>query len=214
MDDIAGSYDAISEQYADHYADELAHKPIDRALLGVVIEDAGTGAVVGDVGCGPGQIAAYLHEHGLRAVGIDLSPSMIELARRRFPGPSFEIGSMLELPVHDGAWDAATAFYSSAQLAPRERPLAFAELHRALTPGAPLLVSFHVGDEVRHVDEMFEQRVSLDFHFLQTTEVAALMEQTGFTVEMSLQRAAYPAVETVTTRGYVLGRRLEASAST
>jgi trans-aconitate methyltransferase len=38
---------------------------------------------VADVGCGPGNVTAHLHTLGLTAFGVDLSPEMVGLARRR-----------------------------------------------------------------------------------------------------------------------------------
>ncbi|MGW4848298.1 class I SAM-dependent methyltransferase [Nocardia brasiliensis] len=52
---------------------------------------------VADVGCGPGEVTAHLHELGVDAFGIDLSPAMIDVARRDHPGLRFEVGSMTEL---------------------------------------------------------------------------------------------------------------------
>ena len=56
------SYDRVAERYADEFVDELAGKPIERALLGLVAEDVarGGGGRVADLGAGPGQIGAFL----------------------------------------------------------------------------------------------------------------------------------------------------------
>lgn len=172
----------------------------------MLAESLGRGAMVGDVGCGPGHIAAHLQRLGLRPVGVDLSPQMIELARRRSPGIDFMVGSMLSLPADDHSWDGMVAFYSIIHLEPAELPVACAEFRRVLRPGGPLLVAFHIGDEVRHVDELLEQSVSLDFHLLRPADVAGLLEAAGFTVEMWLERTPYTSVEAATQRGYVLAR--------
>jgi hypothetical protein len=77
---------------------------------------------------------------------------------------------------------------------------------RVLVPGAPALLAFHVGDEVRHVDELLEQTVSVDFHFRQPADVTRLLQAAGFDVEMSMERAAYISIEAPTQRGYLLAR--------
>jgi ubiquinone/menaquinone biosynthesis C-methylase UbiE len=163
---------------------------------------------VGDVGCGPGHITAHLHELGLRPVGIDLSPGMIALARERFPDVDFAVGSMLALPADDHSWAGMVAFYSIIHLTSEELPLAFAEFHRVLAPGAPVLLAFHVGDEVRHVNELLEQPVDVDFHFRQPAAVMKLLHAAGYDVEMSMERAPYISIEAPTQRGYVLARAL------
>ena len=205
-DGLRTSYDAVAAAYARRYAVELDHKPLDRALLGVFADDVGRGGVVADVGCGPGHITAHLHELGLRPIGIDLSPQMIELAQQRYADVDFAVGSMLALPADEHAWAGMIAFYSIIHLTPDELPVALAEFRRVLRPGAPLLLAFHVGDEVRHVDELLAQAVSVDFHFRQPAAVIKLLQWAGFDVEMSLQRAPYISIEAPTQRGYLLAR--------
>lgn len=205
-DALRSSYDALAEAYAQRFADELAQKPLDRALLSLFAADVGAGGVVGDVGCGPGHIAEHLHRLGLRPVGVDLSPRMIELARQRFPSMDFAVGSMLKLPADDHSWAGIVAFYSIIHLAPEELPQAFAEFRRVLRPGGPLLLAYHLGEEVRHVDELFELAVSLDFHLLRPAAVIRVLEAAGFAVEISLERAPYSSIEAPTQRGYLLAR--------
>jgi trans-aconitate methyltransferase len=59
-DATRAGYDAVAAEYAEHYLDELAGKPIDRALLALLLQ----AAPVADIGCGPGHVARYLHDHG------------------------------------------------------------------------------------------------------------------------------------------------------
>lgn len=199
------SYDTVARQYSEHFRHELARKPLDRALLTLLLEEAGDGALVADLGCGPGHVADWLTERRARAVGIDLSQAMVDTGREEFPGVEFRRGDLLALPAGDGEFDAAVSLYAVIHLRPQELGPAFAEMRRVLRPAGPLLVSFHVGAEVRHRDELLGQPVDLDFRFYDVGEVAAAMEAAGFTVTARLERAAYPG-EVDTTRGYVLAR--------
>jgi ubiquinone/menaquinone biosynthesis C-methylase UbiE len=199
-------YDAVAEAYAARFRDELTHKPLDRALLRAFADIVGRGGEVADVGCGPGQVADFLRALGLDVTGFDLSAAMIEVARRLHPGVRFEVADMLALPVAAHAWDGVLAFYSIIHLAFDDVGRALREFHRVLRPSGVLLVSFHLGDETRHVEELFDKRVDLDFHFLQSRDVSAALTDTGFTVEMTLERTPYVAVEAPTRRGYILAR--------
>jgi hypothetical protein len=58
-DSVRRSYDTIAEQYAAGFRDELARKPLDRALLACLIEQAEKGAPIADLGCGPGHASAW-----------------------------------------------------------------------------------------------------------------------------------------------------------
>lgn len=203
---VRRSYDAVAEEYAAGFRDELAAKPLDRALLACVAEQADDDAPIVDLGCGPGHVTAWLAGRGVTAVGIDLSPGMITLGRRDYPHVEFRVGDLLELPAADGEFGAAIAFYSIIHLDPGELPRAFAEIHRVLRPSGLFLVAFHIGAEVRHLDEWWGHIVDIDFRFFQPSEIAGAIERAGFQTEMQLQRVSYPG-EVETRRAYLLARR-------
>ena len=120
------SYDAVACAYADGFHDELAHKPLDRALLRSLVEQAGDGAPVADLGCGPGHVAGWLSRHGAAVVGVDLSDGMIAVARREHPEAEFRLGDLLALPARDGEFGAVVALYSVIHLGLGELPAACA----------------------------------------------------------------------------------------
>jgi SAM-dependent methyltransferase len=208
-DALSSSYDRLADEYARRIFGELAHKPLDRALL-----DRFAGAVRGrgmvcDLGCGPGQVARYLRECGLVDVcGVDLSPGMIAEARRLTPGIDFRTGDLRALEVPDGAWAGIAAFYSILHV-PRGPQLiaALREWRRVLQPDGRVLLSFHIGDEVHHVDELWGRPVSLDFVFFQSDEVRGYLEAAGLAVDEIVERDPYPDVEVATRRAYVFARR-------
>jgi len=203
---VRRSYDAVAEVYAAGFRNELTSKPLDRAVLACLAEQAEHGAPIADLGCGPGHVAACLADRGVAAVGIDLSPAMIAVGRREYPQVEFRVGDLLALPAADGEFGAAIAFYSIIHLEPGELNRAFEEIHRVLRPGGLSLVAFHIGAEVRHVDQWWGHAVDLDFRFLQPPEIADAIERAGFQIEMRLERVSYPG-EVETRRAYLLARR-------
>jgi ubiquinone/menaquinone biosynthesis C-methylase UbiE len=205
-DSVRRSYDTVAEEYSTRLHDELAGKPLDRALLASLLEQTEPGTVIADLGCGPGHVAAWLAEKGARTVGIDLSDGMVEAGRRRFAQVEFRQGDLLNLPAKDGEFGAAVAFYTIIHLDPGDLRRAFDEAARVLRPAGRLLVAFHVGAEVRHLDEWWGHDVDVDFHFLDPTHIAGLLEAAGFTVEMRMDRTHY-AHEAETHRAYLLARR-------
>jgi ubiquinone/menaquinone biosynthesis C-methylase UbiE len=61
-----------------------------------------------DVGCGAGvHIQHYLKKEA-KCSGIDISETLIKLARKRCPEVDFEVGSMLKLPYKDNSFDVVT----------------------------------------------------------------------------------------------------------
>ncbi|MBM3218880.1 MAG: hypothetical protein FJZ38_09390 [Candidatus Rokubacteria bacterium] len=79
---IVPSYDAIADEYAQQYFDELDGKPFDRAWLDRFAESVKGRGRVCDLGCGPGQIARYLAARGVD--GGDGAPPQSEA--RVLPG--------------------------------------------------------------------------------------------------------------------------------
>ena len=169
---VRSSYDAVATAYADHLADELLGQPFECWLLDRVAAHADGGPVV-EVGCGPGHVTAYLADAGADAFGIDLSPGMVDEARRRFPDGSYEVGDLRRLmrPTYGAGWTAVLAWYSLIHLAASELPDALAALARPLLPGGWLVVGLHAGAEVRHLDEWFDAPVDLDFVLHDPAEV-------------------------------------------
>jgi SAM-dependent methyltransferase len=208
---VSASYDRVAADYTAQIAGELAGKPLDRALLLAFAEQAGALGPICDLGCGPGHVAAFLAAGAANVEGVDLSAGMIEQARRRYPSIAFRQGDMRSLDVPDGAFGGICAFYSMIHLQPSELAPAFGEWRRALCPGGLVLVAFHIGDTVVHLEEWWEQPVDLDFRFLQPEVVAAALQEAQFTVEALLRRAPYPGVEHPSERGYLLARKVSPS---
>ncbi|WP_309234393.1 class I SAM-dependent methyltransferase [Nocardia sp. XZ_19_385] len=199
------SYDEIAEDYAARFGAELREKPLDRALLRVFADEVGEEAVA-DIGCGPGHVSWYLEHLGARVVGFDLSPRMVELAGKTYEGIEFQVGDMRKLDVAEGVWGGIVAFYSIIHVPLSDLPGVFQEFHRALLPGGQLLLSFHVGSEVLHLDDMLGHTVDLDFHFFERPQIEALLTEAGFRIDANLERRAYP-TEVDTTRAYLLARK-------
>ncbi|WP_433329561.1 class I SAM-dependent DNA methyltransferase [Spirillospora sp. CA-294931] len=206
------SYDEVADLYAEHFLDELEAKPLDHALLDLLAAETGDLGPIADLGCGPGHVARHLHDRGADTLGIDLSPRMVELAAEAHPGIGFHVGDMRELHVPDGAWGGIVAFYSIIHLPPADLPSVFAEFRRVLRPGGQILLSFHLGDEVRHIDAWWERPVALDFQFYLRPEIESALEGAGFTVQAYAERAPYPG-EVDTTRAYLLARRFHRESS-
>jgi SAM-dependent methyltransferase len=201
------SYDIVADEYVRRISDELQHKPLDRQLLdrfATSVRDIGP---VCDIGCGPGHVARYLHEQGVHVCGIDLSPAMVEQARRLSPDVEFLRGDMMALDVADGAYAGIVAFYSIIHIPRDDMARALAELRRVLHPGGVLLLAIHIGDETVHLDEWWGQEVCLDLFFFGSDEMANYLRAAGFEIEELFEREPYPGVEHQSRRSYIFARR-------
>jgi SAM-dependent methyltransferase len=200
------SYDELAATYTERLFTELAGKPLDRHLLNRLAEDVRGHGLVADLGCGPGHVARYLHDQGVRMLGIDLSPRMIDSARQRSPDIEFRVGDMRALDLPDGALAGIVAFYSLIHIGEPEMGATLRELRRVLAPGGLLLVAFHIGEETVHRDELWGHTVSLDFRFLMPSPMVARLIEAGFAVLERVEREPYPEVEHPSRRCYLLAR--------
>ncbi len=201
------SYDQVAAQYAEKFKDEMDDKPFDRDCLDRLAREVGSLGPICDLGCGPGQIARYLHRQGARVLGVDLSPGMIAEARRLNPEIPFHEGDMLSLPDADNSWGGIAAFYCIIHIPRTQVVDALREMKRVLRPGGVLLLTFHIGDEVKHVEEWWEKPVNLDFAFYQPAEMEIWLQEAGFELEETLVREPNPDVEVATRRAYVFARK-------
>ncbi len=204
-DRVRSSYDAVATAYADSLVDELDALPFERWLLDRVVAET-DGRPVVEVGSGPGHVTAYLADRGADATGIDLSPEMVAEARRRFPERNFEVGDLRRLgrPPASSGWAAVLAWYSLIHLAASELPNAIEALIRPLDPGGLLVLAFHAGDEIRHLDQLFGHEVNLDFVLYDPTFVVGLVEAAGLTDVEWYLRGSIAARDETTRRLYVV----------
>jgi ubiquinone/menaquinone biosynthesis C-methylase UbiE len=97
------------------------------------------GDTVVDVGCGSGRAVGELAARGARAIGVDLDPTMIEIATERWPAGEFHVADATALPLGDGS---VTGYRADKVLHALEEPeRAVIEAHRVLAPdGRAVLV--------------------------------------------------------------------------
>lgn len=210
---IRSCYNKVAREYADRFADELAHKPLDRELLARFASEVGGSGEVYDLGCGPGQTTAFLHAHGVKVRGLDLSEALLREARQRHPGVAFEQGDMLALPCASGSLAGVVAFYAIVHLAPAGLRQELAEMYRVLQAGGRLLLAFHVGDGAIRVEEFLGHPVNLEFAFFPVQYITEELARAGFVQVEATERDPYPAVEYPSRRAYLFARKPEYDAS-
>ncbi|MEV5744897.1 class I SAM-dependent methyltransferase [Microbispora rosea] len=98
-----------------------------------------------DVGCGTGyltRILAPVVTPGGHVTGVDLSPPMIEYARRRAPGNcTYVVGEGQSLPFPDDSFDAVVSSLAVHHIPRDARPRALREMFRVLRPGGRLVIA-------------------------------------------------------------------------
>jgi ArsR family transcriptional regulator len=95
--------------------------------------------VIGDLGCGTGQITRLLAPFVKRVIGVDGSPAMLEIARTRVPAAvALRAGQLESLPIADGELDVALLFLVLHYVV--DPALVLREAARCLKPGGRVLI--------------------------------------------------------------------------
>jgi ArsR family transcriptional regulator len=112
--------------------------------------------VVGDLGCGTGQVAAALAPFVTRVVAVDRSGDMLQTARRRLrdlPNVQVRHGELEALPIADAELDAATLLLVLHHLP--DPATALAETARVVKPGGRVVIA----DMLPHEHEEYRQQM-------------------------------------------------------
>jgi ubiquinone/menaquinone biosynthesis C-methylase UbiE/DNA-binding MarR family transcriptional regulator len=112
--------------------------------------------VVGDLGCGTGQVAAALAPFVGRVIAVDRSGEMLQAARRRLrDAPNVEVrrGELEAMPIADAELDAATLLLVLHHLP--DPAAALEETSRVLRPGGRVLIA----DMLPHAHEEYRQQM-------------------------------------------------------
>jgi ubiquinone/menaquinone biosynthesis C-methylase UbiE len=120
---------------------------------------------------------------------------------------TFRQGNMLALDIPDQTFSGITAFYSIIHVPRAEVTEALHELRRVLRLGGVLLVAFHIGQQVVHLEEWWGETVALDFNFFTPDEMSDYLKTAGFVVDEVVERPPYPDIEHQSQRAYIFARR-------
>jgi demethylmenaquinone methyltransferase/2-methoxy-6-polyprenyl-1,4-benzoquinol methylase len=133
---IARFYDAVVEP---------PNAALREIALGMV--PPADGMSVLEVGCGTGTNLDRYQRAGCRVFGVDLSPSMLAIARAKL-GDRAELwlGDAADMPYQDGSFDLVTALLTLHEMPSDVRAAVMAEMVRVVAPeGRLLLIDYHSG---------------------------------------------------------------------
>jgi SAM-dependent methyltransferase len=176
----------------------LENKPRDRELLEMFASSVADPVV--DIGCGPGQIGAFVRHRARRVIGVDLSRRMAALAGDRLDAAV--VADMRLLPFAAGSLGGILAFYSVIHLQRAELEAALREFARVLRPGGRFLCSAHEGQGEVELDKFLEEPVPFTATFFELGELVRASELAGLDVTVAERRAPYKS-EGETVRLYV-----------
>ncbi|TET91338.1 MAG: class I SAM-dependent methyltransferase [Methanomassiliicoccales archaeon] len=174
------SYDECAEEYSRFHSEKSFRKRLETFIA--LLPDR---ALVVDIGCGCGRDTEYLMEHGINAMGIDLSEGMIEQARKYVPNATFHQMDMRRLEFENSSVGGILAMASVLHIPKEQMAGLLTELRRVLRFDGLLFVSVMAGTGERIV----EKSVAVEgmgprfFAFYNIEELKDLLGLAGFRVE-------------------------------
>lgn len=134
-------YDAFAQSYEAERGGRSQggyHDLVDE-LESDFVQRFGAGKHVLEVGCGTGLVLERIAKFARSARGVDISPNMLEHARRR--QLDVQVASATELPFDDATFDVACSFKVLAHI--REIERALTEMARVVRPGGYVIAEFY-----------------------------------------------------------------------
>jgi ubiquinone/menaquinone biosynthesis C-methylase UbiE len=180
-------YEKIAAVYTDNLESEPTReymKYLDAALMALI--DSATLTAVAEICCGTGEGLHLLGSRVRRGIGVDVSPTMLEMARRRMPGDDrlFAQGDATRLPLRDGRFDTVVMLGGIHHVNDRER--LFGEVRRILKPGGSFIWREPVDDFapwrlLRRAIYRWSSTLEADTeHPLRRDDTRAQLERAGF----------------------------------
>jgi SAM-dependent methyltransferase len=174
----AGGFDTIGADYDDAFP----HKEGQVACVDLLLEHLPAGARVLDAGAGTGlPTARRLADAGCEVTCVDLSPVMLDLARRNVPEARCLLGDIMDVPDEPGRYHAVTAFFSLLMLPRTELSAALRLFHRIVEPGGWLALGMVEAD----VDDLPIPFLGtwLRFSGYPRDRMREVLEEAGFAIE-------------------------------
>ncbi len=160
---VIAAYDAAAAAISATSSEDLCQRPLDVWLLERTAA-AAAGPIL-DLGCGPGQVAAFLADAGAEVVGLDASSAMVEQARTNFGDLEFNVARFHQVlrPRTAAAWSAIVARFALIHLAESELTPTLRTIGATLAPDGQLLLSLYLGDGVEPIRELAGVPVDLEY---------------------------------------------------
>lgn len=171
----AGRWDRWALRYDRGWRAKTFFRPLYAKILGTLEPLSGRHLL--DVGAGTGTVVAGAIARGARAVGVDASVGMVEVAEGKAPG-RFVVAAAEALPFPDASFDAVTSSMSMHHWGSARSGLA--EVGRVLRPGGTaLIVDGELRGLFRLVGALFHLVNRRRAHYVSRDEVAALLRSAG-----------------------------------
>ncbi|MFX1480883.1 MAG: class I SAM-dependent methyltransferase [Promethearchaeota archaeon] len=172
---VEEGYNKIANAY-------YAHRDLNKFIseLDRLIELLPKRAHILDVGCGAGiPTSKYLAERGFEISGIDISETMLNLARENVPNGTYTKMDMNEIKFDENTFDALVSVYALFHVRKKKYYQIFKKFYEVLKPGGILMINTGI-NESEGVSSFFGVPMLWSNHDPKTT--LELVKKAGFSI--------------------------------
>ena len=173
---IISTYNSIAENYDKNYS-----APSDRIndLLNYISKDS----VILDLGCGAGNNAVYLSKLGYNVTGMDLSDSMLAIAKNKKSNAKFIKGDVCKLSFGNNSCDCIISSYIFCHLSRQDVEKCLARIHDILMQDGILFIELFTGNlgEIT-IPEPMNNALTMDFNIIPKNDIETLLTKNKFKI--------------------------------
>lgn len=175
-DIVENGYDEIAEAYYTHRDLEKFNSELDKFSKLVP-----KNAHVLDAGCGAGiPTSKYLTNKGLKVTGIDISTTMINLAKNNVPEGDFLKMDINDITFPNETFDGVISVYTLFHIPRKNHLQIFKKFYEILKPGGVLLINSGAGSGSEGMSDFFG--VPMFWSNWSTEKTLELVKQAGFSI--------------------------------
>ncbi len=175
---VAG-YDKLGKKYTDLYYNDKS----DLGFFDKFLTFLPKGAKVLDIGCGPGTFTQHFFSKGFVVEGVDLSTTMIEIAKKKLPQVEFHLMDMRHLNFPENNFEAVFSAYSLIHVPSKEILPTLKGFKKILKPGGIIGFITQKGEADKIVDEPMQPGEKMFFNFFTKERLQNFLTEAGFYLE-------------------------------
>jgi SAM-dependent methyltransferase len=169
---------------AQKYAQTRSIKP--PAELKYITDYIPHGSRILDIGCGSGIPISQSLSANYKVTGVDISSTMIELAKKNVPSGQFMCKDIMEADFPDSYFSAIVSFYTIFHIPRRQHKKLFTKMHKWLDHKGMILNTVASNDEgPGYIEDdffdtkMFWSNYGIDFYRDRIKELGFIMQKEG-----------------------------------
>lgn len=175
---VKDDYDDIAREYADDFYEDTA----DNGYIEKFLESL-LGNLILDAGCGVGEDCKYVEQKGFKAIGIDFSKGMLEIAKQKYPQGNFQLMDMQNIKFPSNTFDGIMSNYSLLHIPREQLKQVLVEFRRVLKEEGKLLMILQEGTIEDMVDEPYRPGVRLYMNYFTIESISTILNENDFEVE-------------------------------